>query len=393
MKVALFSVFRHGTGYANYAISRAMALNAAGVDVVLRSSTMFPQHMKPVPSLIEELERKSLTGVDTVIQLCLPHTFCRTGGARNIGEFIWETSRFYRPDWTKHCSMMDEIWTTCLQSRKAIKDSRLSRITTSAFPISTDMAKFDEPYETLDFGKHSGRCLFYTIGEWVNRKNFDGMLRAYYNAFTHRDRVALVIKTSFPGKGGEDERTQVAAEIGRIKESMRRFGNPATYPPVLLFTGTWSDTDIHRLHRTGNVFVSLSHGEGWCIPCHDALCHGRPVIASNWGAFPELVCEQGAMYWDDDTGQFKNPGDIRAGWLIPGALDYCTGTSERFPDLYTGAERWFMPSLPEATRAMREAYQEWCKGTLADRSPQVEAVGRRFTHEFVGQLLKGALTC
>jgi glycosyltransferase involved in cell wall biosynthesis len=369
-----------------------MALNAAGVDVVLRSSTMFPQHMKPVSPMIEEMEHKSLTGVDTVIQLCLPHTFCRTGGVRNIGEFIWETSRFYRPDWTKHCSMMDKIWTTCLQSRKAITGSKLPSMSVSAFPISTDMAQFDEPYETLDFGKHSKRCLFYFAGEFVNRKNFDGMLRAYYNAFTNRDRVALVIKTAFPGKSGDDERTQISSEIGRIKESMRRFGNPAKYPPVLLFTGTWSNTDIHRLHKTCSVFVSLSHGEGWCIPCHDALCHGKPVIASNWGAFPELTYPQADKYWDETTGTFRHPGEIGAGWLIDGSLDYCAGPSERFPDLYTGTERWFMPSLPQAAQAMQQAYAEWADGTLEARSPQAKAAGRRFTNEFVGKMLKEALS-
>lgn len=63
------------------------------------------------------------------------------------------------------------------------------------------------------------------------------------------------------------------------------------------------ETDIGRTglrsHRrasdTATLFVTMSWRETFCLPALEAMTRGVPVVASRWGALPEIVGEQGSL--------------------------------------------------------------------------------------------------
>lgn len=391
MKVAYLSVYRDGTGYANAALENILALEAAGIDVVCRPISLTPP--KPIKDrcLVEHLEQKSLDGINVVIQHSLPHTFEYRHGVRNIGFVDWETTNFKRSNWSQCCDLMDELWVPCVQNRQALINSDV-RKPIRVIPHSRDVAKFVSPPQPLRISALDGKCVFYTVAEFSKRKNFAGLLRAYYQAFSNRDDVVLVIKTHAPGKDSEAMTNMMKTMTSEIKQSMHMFFKHDNYPPVVALTDLLSEEQLSQLHVRGDVFVLLSHGDAWAIPAHDAMGFGNPVVVSNWGGLPDLTYAQAAEYWEAEKNLFKHPGDIPCGWLVDGQLTSCFGMVNSFPDLYTGDEMWFEPNLVQGAECLRQAYNEWREGTLDRRGRAAIERTQSLSHVSVGQVMKTAIS-
>lgn len=393
MKVLCTSVFRDGTGYSHAAIENALACEAAGLNVVCRSITLSPQKGRQAAQRIAHLEAKDLRAVDAVIQLSLPHTFEYKGGVRNIGFFAWETTHFRRSSWATYCNMMDEIWVFCIQSRQAAIDSGV-RVPVKVIPHACDVKRFERRLEPLDIPVLRGKMAFYFIGEATRRKNLPGLLRAYFAAFSSRDDVALLIKTSVPGMTPEQGARHIGEMVADMKRVMRLYRNERLYPPVVTITRHLSEDMMDRLHATGHCFVMPSHGESWCIPAMDAMGFGNPIVASNWGAFPEILDEDGRNRFGEETQQFDYPcgGSTDCGWLVDGHLVPCFAPDSGLGDLYTGHERWFDPDLGMLADHMRQAYCEWHDRALwSARQSAATKRALEFSHAAVGKLIRANL--
>jgi glycosyltransferase involved in cell wall biosynthesis len=390
MKVLCASVFRDGTGYAHAAIENALACEAAGLDVVCRSIRLSPMRGRQAAGRIGHLEAKDLRGVDSVIQTSLPHTFERKGGVRNIGFFAWETTHFRKSSWATYCNMMDEIWTFCLQSRQAILDSGVT-VPIKIIPHACDVRRCEHRPAPLDIPMLKDKMVFYFIGEGTRRKNLPGLLRAYFAAFTSRDNVALVIKTHIPGMSAEQGSKHVGEMVADMKKVMRMHANPRLYPPVLVITRYLSEEVLDRLHATCHCFVMPSHGESWCIPAMDALSLGNPIIASNWGAFPDMTHTCANDIFTPATQEFDHV-PINCGFLTPGHLVPCFAPDSSMGDLYTGDERWFDPDLGTLAQQMQDAHHVWQSrgGWLAYQEAAI-ARAKTFSHQQVGQIIRKAL--
>lgn len=390
MKVLCTSVFKDGTGYAHAAIENALACEAAGLDVVCRSVTLSPMKGREAAKRIAHLEAKDLRGVDAVIQTSLPHTLEYKGGVRNIGCFAWETTHFRKSSWATFCNMMDEIWTFCLQSRQAILDSGVT-VPVKIVPHACDVRRFERRPEPLDIPALRDKMVFYFIGEGTRRKNLPGLLRAYFAAFSARDNVALVIKTNIPGMTPEQGAKHVGEMVADMKKVMRLRADPRLYPPVVVLTRYLSEEMLDRLHATGHCFVMPSHGESWCIPAVDAMGFGNPIIASNWGAFPDMTHVCANSLFSSMTQEFDQT-PIDCGILTPGHLVPCFAPDSGLGDLYTGDERWFDPDLGTLADQMREMYCAWHdKGLWALRQRAAIERAKAFAHEEVAQIIQRAL--
>jgi hypothetical protein len=390
MKVLWASVFRDGTGYAHAAIEGALACEAAGLDVVCRSITLSSLRGIAAAQRIAHLEAKDLRGVDAVIQMSLPHMFERKGGVRNIGFFAWETTHFRKSAWPTYCNMLDEIWTFCVQARQAMIDSGV-QVPIKVIPHACDVSRFHHRPEPLAISALTGKMVFYAIGDFVRRKNFAGLLRAYFATFSARDPVALLIKTNVPGMTAQRGVQHVGGIIAELKRGMRLYRDESLYPPVVVITDYLSEEMLDRLHATGHCFVLPSHGESWCIPAMDAMGFGNPIIVSNWGAFPDMTHGCADRYFHANTQTYDHTF-IDQGQLIPGSLAPCFAPDSGLGDLYTGHERWFDPDLDDLCQRLRQSYSEWPGGV--DWPRKQEAAKKRvaaFSHQNVGQIIRDAL--
>src|SRR5262249_517682 len=126
--------------------------------------------------------------------------------------------------------------------------------------------------------------VYYTIGEWTERKAVFKTIEAYLRAFARRDPVLLVVKTSprdlrlpLSRGAGTAGKGTTAWSVARLLAQHR---DP---PPARLIAGELVDVDIVALHGRGNCFVSLSRGEGWGLGAFDAATHGNPVVTTGYG--------------------------------------------------------------------------------------------------------------
>jgi len=400
MKVCYIGNYRDGTGYSNQAINNILAIEESDADIVCRPIVLSQSSNSKLASKVEHIEKRNTDNIDVVIQHTLPHMFERKCGVKNIGLFCWETTNFLKSNWPHCCNLMDEIWATCSQNKRAIENSGV-KVPVKILPCACDISRFKNKQRTNELGLPNidNKCLFYTIGEMNRRKNLIGIIRAFYAAFSCRDDVALVIKTSIPGKSPEQTIDIVKRTIEDIRKSVHTYIRTPYYPPIICITDFLDDEKIDDLHRSCDIFVSASHGEAWGIPAHDAMGFGNPTILSKWGSYPELLSDNYKKCFNSESQLFEcldnlpntDPPEREPGWLIDGSLTPCFGHVDSFPDLYTGHELWFEPNINDLSKHMASAYVAFKTNTLEQKRMLARIRAKSFSYKNVGQIVNKLL--
>lgn len=127
------------------------------------------------------------------------------------------------------------------------------------------------------------RFIFYSIGLWIPRKGMDLLLEAFGKAFTRKDPVALVLKTSaldFTRKFPLQKLFQGTAFLPTSKTLAAYRRMYPNSPPVKIFSQNWDDEQINALHQAGDAYVSLAKAEGWGLGIWEAAWFGKPLIAT-----------------------------------------------------------------------------------------------------------------
>jgi len=180
--------------------------------------------------------------------------------------------------------------------------------------------------------------VFYTIARWDRRKEPATTIRAFLEAFSDEDPVALVVKTT-PyttystmqqwGQGTSLTGTTML-EVARIVRDHPRA------PLVRVEIDPWSPARVAGLHTRGDCYVSLTHGEGWGIGAFDAAAYGNPVVITGWGGQ--------VAYLDPD-----------AAFLVDHALEPVQHDAVLS---YSPDQRWAAPRLDHAVELLREVARD-----------------------------------
>jgi glycosyltransferase involved in cell wall biosynthesis len=112
-------------------------------------------------------------------------------------------------------------------------------------------------------------------------KGPDALLRAYWDVFSKDDAVVLRIRSSVPGWAGLP--FQDAA--GGVAHYARQLHNkePRELAAVeTIGSGETSRVEMAALFRDADAFVLPSRGEGWCLPCAEAMASDTLLIASDF---------------------------------------------------------------------------------------------------------------
>jgi glycosyltransferase involved in cell wall biosynthesis len=388
-KILYLAPYRDGTGYSNAALANILCIEKAGYEIVSRPIRMSPPKSKKIYG-IDQLEKGNLKNINIIIEHNLPSTFEKKNNIKTIGVFHYETTHLSNPLWIEHINKLDEIWVECVQQKYACINSGVV-IPIKILPYSVDLKKYENKLNPLDTTILKDKCVYYSISENTRRKNLAGLIRAYYTAFTKKEGVILVIKTSAPGHTPISTMQMMNKFISDIKKATHIHAKEKDYPPILVLTDHLSEEQLARLHISCDVFVSPSHGEAGCIPAYDAVGFGNPIIVSNWGNFPELCYEQAEKYWESNKEMFRHPGEINCGWLIPGQLTYCFGQLLGGDDLYKGTEKWFDVEMPAFVGVLQKSYLEWQNGSLNKRCLAAKERIKHFGYEEIGKTIKELL--
>jgi glycosyltransferase involved in cell wall biosynthesis len=198
-----------------------------------------------------------------------------------VGNTVWETDRLPR-HWVPSMNAADLLVVPCRFNAEVIEDSPV-RTPVAVVPYAAPPALPPRP-EGLWESIPEDTLVFYTIAEWVPRKGVAKTIQAFLRAFSARDRVLLIVKTShrdhtreLSGPGGIARRGTTAWALARLLAQHR---DP---PAVRLVTQELKEAELGGLHLRGDCFVSLCHGEGWGLGSFDAAAHGKPVVTTGFG--------------------------------------------------------------------------------------------------------------
>lgn len=247
----------------------------------------------------------------------------RVPGKLNIGYTVWETDKLDER-WPFYMNAVDIVFVPCEWNKKVFEESGVVKPIYVIPHILPEIKEIDKVKDD--------RYIFYTIGQWTERKGIHLTIRAFCQAFTSIDNVVLKVKTF-----GND---YSKFEKGRIKRMTRQilaqFDNP---PKVELLLDEWTDDQISELHANSDCYVSLCRSEGWGLGAFEALGYNNQVIMTGYGGQTEFLPKRSLINYN----------------LIP------VQGMEHIP-WYNPSQKWAEPNLQEAVFAMRKRYKNrYCK--------------------------------
>ncbi|MBP0484482.1 glycosyltransferase [Sagittula salina] len=277
-------------------------------------------------------------------------------GAYNIGYFYWELDS---PAACHHLAMdlLDEIWVSTDYGVSIYQPHTAKPVTNvgmsfEALPeIDAGQARtFLEAKAGIEkSAEGEGPFIFLTTFDsfsFVQRKNPLGVLSAFRKAFKGVADVRLVIKTQNRARVMDPVQMKVWDAVDAILKDDDR---------IVLIDETMKYTDLLKLKKGADAYISLHRSEGWGFGMIEAMNLGVPVLATAFSGNMDFC--------DADTC-----------WLVDYEL------TRLKPDDYifvTPGQTWAEPDIDHAARQMRAM-----KADPQELSRRAQAARRRVQTEF-----------
>lgn len=360
MRVSYVGPLKDYSGYGEANRHTVAALMAAGVDVVgeLLKYTAESSDFGELGKLMNQsLSNKG--EYDIRIMHTTPDEYSRLmkPGKYHIGQFYWETDKVPET-FAKNLNLVDEIWTGSQANVDAMKFAGVTK-PIYVFPQATETKReFPEPYIINEFDGY----VFYSIFEWIDRKNPEALLRAFYKEFAGQKDVALVIKTYFRNFTLNNKR-MIRSAVKNIKAEL----GVDEFPAVFLYLDLMDRRQIMRLHSTGDCFVSAHRGEGWGVPQVEAALAGKAIISTGYGGVHEYL------------------EDKKTAMLPSFKMVQLTGMSHS-QYWYTPDQQWAEINMDDLQAAMRWAYNNQDDAKKMGKKAQAFAK-KAFSFDAVGKMM------
>jgi len=321
------------SGYGESSYRLVGALRAAGVTVEYRGwnigSATEPPHIAPYsrdPQGGVVVDRDAPT-VAHLVPEHYPGVRKNIGDGPLIGHTVWETDRL-PTHWPDLANDVDRIVVPSEWNRQVFIRSGV----TAPISVVPHVACDPWPGDGGDpLGLPDDITVFYTIARWDTRKAPWLTVRAFLEAFTADDPVALVVKTRPDDRVRALGRWASCRTIGlQVASLLPAYPRPARLQ--LEMHDDWSNARIAGLHARGDCYVSLSRGEGWAIGAFDACAYGNPVVATGWGG--------PLTYLDRESA-----------WLVDYRL---IPVEHETPRSYSPDQRWAEPDVAHAAEMLRQ---------------------------------------
>ncbi|HUF39740.1 MAG TPA: hypothetical protein VMN57_14540 [Anaerolineales bacterium] len=305
---------------------------------------------------------------DTVIIHTAPELYSyfveKEEGKRITGMTVWETDRL--PEfWLPLIDQVEHIIVPCQWNKDVFLRSGVRRPVDVIPHILVDRSAVER---SKSLGIRKGDYVFYTIGDWSPRKAVWKTVRAYLDAFTSRDPVVLVVKTSRLDETRFVKRRFLGRRIFLTHLSIfslcRGYRQPAR---IKLIPRQISDGKINALHERGDCFVSLTNSEGWGLGAFDAAGAGNPVIMTGYGGQLDFL-----------------PPDLA--YLVD--FDIVPVVGGKFQRSYSNKQNWAAAKLDHASRLYRHVFENRAEARRKGRKLQEFARMNFSPKKVVSQLIE-----
>lgn len=285
----------------------------------------------------------------------IPIRYRHRGNAKHIGFCIYETIDPPR-DWIAMMNNMDGIITASQFNKNVFLSNGLKR------PIEVVPHCFD-PKMFHDRVKPTGRynlTTFISIGTWKTRKNWETLIKAWYDAFEKKDHVCLLIKTDKPA--------ELTSTVTRIKRT-ESWRSKDTAPIYSEESPNCTFEQIPSIMKKGDIYVSPSIGEGFNLPSFHAMALGIPVIVTRYGGTLEYAKPNLCTYFE--------PKEYVKHRVMDGIPQF---SNKIWPKL----------SISEVRDKMRYVWEH--KNERQEKAAAAyEYVHKNFTYDVIGKQYLGAL--
>ena len=122
-----------------------------------------------------------------------------------------------------------------------------------------------------------GLFRFVSVFKYESRKGADVLLKSFWETFTKKDPVELLIRSYKPS--WEPGPADLNVEFNRLANIY--FGvNMDSLAKVVWLKEELSKVEMRDLYRRSDAFVLPTRGEGWCLPCVEAMASSLPIIVT-----------------------------------------------------------------------------------------------------------------
>jgi glycosyltransferase involved in cell wall biosynthesis len=282
----------------------------------------------------------------------LPHQLVR--GKYNIAIWAWELEE-PSPLHVASAKYFDQIWTISSFCQRAFEGRigqpvRVLHFPPRLFPVPSP----GECREEFSLPQEKFICMFFfDLFSTRERKNAEGVIKAYKIAFGNCDKSLLLVKTI----NGEKVREQ-HSELAAFSCNNIQVIN-VSYP---------KDKTL-RLLNACDVYISLHRAEGSGLTMMEAMALGKPVIATGYSGNLDFM--------DDDNS-------LLVGW------EY-TPVTGCYAKMVPGAQ-WAEPNVAEATAYLKMLYRNpWLRELYGSRGR--EKIIKKWTYQRLGQEIMDNLQC
>lgn len=327
-----------GDGFSEHSRRTAMALQKAGVNVHLRSygaRTFIARTDEElrIDRSVAHMTNASIKNYDVQIFQFVPtdeklqsHTVHRFFGPDELAAInstkiiygVWER-QMISSSAVRCLNQMAAVWTACEDNRQMLIRCGVKEENIWVIPVPFTS---DDPLLALRQKKRApGPVRFYHIGKWEPRKEQRNILGAFLMAFRPGEAKIYMRSSSLVTKVTDYPQSPEVCIHEWLKNDLVKSNGwtvEKANEDILLIKKRLNDAQILQLHSTGDVYVTLSRGEGFDMPAFDAKLAGNLLVYTPSGGPQDFASVDDVLVPTD--GEVKcNPF---YGWGNSTYLDY-----------------------------------------------------------------------
>jgi glycosyltransferase involved in cell wall biosynthesis len=369
MKVIFSSQFRDSSGYASAARSYLEAIDSVidqyDIDFKILSIAVESKESSKISQRLEDLIQKyeiNISEIDSYIKddyLLIWHqpTGMLLFGDGHLSQDIkWQSFKKLLVNATKNVNMtvwesnkIPQIWSSLHKEYKTTstivpcgwnqKTFCQEGLKSYLLPhVISDNIVDPHPIDNFPIDLSKTFTVF-SMSQWIHRKGFDALIKAFSMEFNNVDDAILVIKTYVSAMGLKDfdmskQSKHVRDSIVQIKNGIFMDGRISN-AKIIPICSILPYENISWLYQQSDIFALATRGEGFGLTISEAIMHEKPLVVPDYGGHMDYVSKENSFL-------FK-------GYEHPYVGD----------PTYNYDMTWYEPDVMDLRKKLREAYNLW----------------------------------